>query len=126
MLQADDMALLRQYASCGSEEAFAALVSRHINLVYSVALRHVASSDQAEEISQAVFMILARRASSLRDGTVLSGWLYHTARLTAANYVRGEIRRAQREREAMPPFSMDPNRTPGRRSRLSWMRQCPV
>jgi uncharacterized protein (TIGR03435 family) len=108
MLQADDMALLRQYASSHSEEAFATLVSRHINLVYSVASRHVAGPHLAEEISQAVFMILARKAGSLRDGTVLSGWLYHTARLTAANYVRSEIRRAQREQEAMQSFLNEP------------------
>src|SRR6516225_1798841 len=101
MLQADDMALLRQYAASHSEEAFATLVSRYISLVYSVALRHVANPHQAQEITQAVFMILARKAGSLRKGTVLSGWLYHTARLTAANYVRGEVRRAQREQEAM-------------------------
>ena len=100
MLQGDDMALLRQYASSRSEEAFATLVSRHINLVYSVALRHVTNRHKAEEISQAVFMILARKAGSLSGGTVLSGWLYHTARLTAANYVRSEARRAQREQEA--------------------------
>ena len=37
----DDMALLREYAQRNSEEAFATLVSRHINLVYSVALRQV-------------------------------------------------------------------------------------
>jgi DNA-directed RNA polymerase specialized sigma24 family protein len=108
MWLADDMALIRRYASSGSEEAFATLVSRHINLVYSVALRHVASPDHAQEISQAVFMILARKAGSLREGTVLSGWLYHTARLTAANYVRGEIRRAQREQEAMQSLLNEP------------------
>src|ERR1051326_6651811 len=108
MLQADDMALLRQYASSQSEEAFAALVSRHINLVYSVALRHVGSPDRAEEICQAVFMILSRKAGTLQNGTVLSGWLYHTARLTAANYVRGEIRRARREQEAMQSLLNEP------------------
>lgn len=85
MLRSDDIELLRRYACAGSEEAFATLVSRHINLVYSVALRYVGNPHQAEEISQAVFMILAKKASSLRPGVVLSGWLYHTARLTAAN-----------------------------------------
>lgn len=100
MIRSDDIELLRRYASSGSEEAFATLVSRHINLVFSVALRQAGNSHQAEEISQAVFMILAKKARTFRQGTVLSGWLYHTARLTAANYVRGEIRRARREKEA--------------------------
>jgi uncharacterized protein (TIGR03435 family) len=99
MITSDDIELLREYVQFRSEEAFATLVSRHINLVYSVALRHVANRHQAEEISQAVFMILAGKAGGFRQGTVLSGWLYHTARLTAANYVRSEIRRAHREQE---------------------------
>jgi uncharacterized protein (TIGR03435 family) len=100
MLHCGDMELVREYASSGSEEAFAALVSRHINLVYSVALRGVGNPHQAEEICQAVFIILARKAVRLPQATVLSGWLYETARLTAANYLRRESRRARREQEA--------------------------
>lgn len=96
----NDIELLRRYADENSEEAFAAIVFRYINLVYSVALRHVAHSHQAEEITQAVFIILSRKAKSLSAKIILSGWLYQTARLTAANYVRGEIRRQNREREA--------------------------
>jgi RNA polymerase sigma factor (sigma-70 family) len=96
----DDMQLLRDYASRNSEDAFATLVSRHLDLVYSAALRHVGNHHQAQEISQAVFVILARKAGSLSAGTVLAGWLFRTARLTAANYLRSEIRRARREQEA--------------------------
>jgi RNA polymerase sigma factor (sigma-70 family) len=100
MLEMTDMELLAQYARSGSEDAFAALVKRHIHLVYSVALRHTGNPHLAEEITQAVFILLARKAKSLSVKTVLSGWLYHTARLTAANQVRAEIRRVQREQEA--------------------------
>src|SRR5512135_3050220 len=96
----DDMGLLREYAWGHSEEAFATLVRRHIDLVYSAAMRQVGNHHQAEEITQAVFVILARKARSLGAGTVLPGWLFRTARLTAANYVRAEIRRARREQEA--------------------------
>lgn len=96
----DDMDLLREYATRHSEEAFATLVSRHIDLVYSAALRHTRNHHQAQEITQAVFVILARKARALNPKTVLAGWLFQTARLTASNYVRGEIRRARREQEA--------------------------
>ena len=95
-----DIELLREYAAHGSDQAFAMLVSRHINMVYSAALRHVRNPSQAEEITQAVFIVLARKASSLGSRTVLSGWLFHTARLTAANYLRKEIRRVKKEQEA--------------------------
>ncbi len=100
MHEQDDSALLREYVRDGSEEAFAALVSRHVNKVYSVALRHVRNPHQAEEITQAVFVILARKAACLNKQVILSGWLYHTARLSAMTFVRSEIRRAQREKEA--------------------------
>jgi len=100
MLASDDMRLLEEYATGRSEPAFAALVSRHINLVYSSALRSVRNPSQAEEITQTVFLTLARKARALRRGTVLSGWLYQTARLTAANFIRAEMRRLQREQQA--------------------------
>jgi RNA polymerase sigma factor (sigma-70 family) len=96
----NDMQLLQEYAGAHSEEAFTALVSRHINLVFSAALRSVNNPSQAEEITQAVFVTLARKAHALRRGTVLSGWLYQTARLTAANFIRTEMRRHQREQQA--------------------------
>src|SRR4051812_39467454 len=106
-----DMELLQEYASRNAEEAFATLVSRHIGMVYSVALRHVGNAHQAQEITQAVFIILARKACSLRPGTVLSGWLFQTARLTAANSLRTEIRRMRREQEACMQSTLRENET---------------
>jgi RNA polymerase sigma factor (sigma-70 family) len=100
MQELDDNVLLREYVERGSEEAFATLVTRHINKVYSVALRHTRNPNQAEEITQAVFVILARKSHLLRQSVILSGWLYQTARLTAVTFLRGEIRRARREQES--------------------------
>jgi RNA polymerase sigma factor (sigma-70 family) len=100
MPDASDMELLQDYERQGSEDAFAELVRRHINLVYSVALRHVGIAAQAEEITQAVFVILARKAAGLRPDTILEGWLHETTRLTALSFLRGERRRQFREQEA--------------------------
>ena len=96
----DDLTLLREYARHNSEEAFAALVSRHVNLVYSVALRQVRNADLAEEITQAVFIILARKAVSLGPKTILSSWLCRTARYASANALTIQRRRQHREQEA--------------------------
>jgi RNA polymerase sigma factor (sigma-70 family) len=100
MHELDDNDLLRQYAEHSSEAAFAALVSRHVDKVYSTALRHTRNAHAAEEITQAVFVILTRKANKLSQHAVLSGWLYETARLTALTFIRSEIRRTRREQEA--------------------------
>lgn len=100
MPKMDDMVLLREYAEGHSEKAFAELVGRHVNLVYSAAFRSVGNPEAARDITQAVFIVLARKARNLSPRTVLSGWLYLTARLTAARFLRTEIRRRKREREA--------------------------
>ncbi len=104
-MHADDMNLVREFAENGSEAAFASLVNRYVNLVYSAALRQLGSTHEAEEVTQAVFIILAKKAGSLRRGTILSGWLYQAAQLTAANFRRTTIRRQRREQEAFMQFS---------------------
>src|SRR5438045_407768 len=93
----DDTELLQIFAGRGSEDAFRALVDRHINLVYSVALHTVRDPHLAEEIVQTVFVILARKADRLGKVKVLSGWLYRTARLAAIQALRNEGRRRERE-----------------------------
>ena len=103
----DDLDLLRDYARNHSESAFAALVSRHINLVYSVALRQVRDTHLAEEITQAVFIILARKADKLSQHTVLAGWLCRTARYAGANALKIQHRRQQREQEAYMQSQID-------------------
>ena len=107
MLDADDMELLREFARHHSETAFAELVQRHLNLVYSVALRCTASPGDAQDVAQAVFIILARKAARLNDRTVLTGWLYETTRLTAAGWLRTQKRRQAREQEAYMQSTLD-------------------
>ncbi len=96
----EDMELLRDYARRRSNEAFAAIFSRHVNLVYSVAIRQVRDPHLAEEVTQTVFIILARKAGSLGPSTILSGWLCRTARYAAANALTIQRRRQRREQEA--------------------------
>ncbi len=103
----DDMELVRQYAAHQSESAFATLVSRHASLVYSVALRQVRDPHLAEEITQAVFIILARKAGSLGEKTILPGWLYCTACFVSGSALKQECRRQQREQEAYMQSTLD-------------------
>jgi len=97
----DDATLLRRYVEERSEAAFAELVRRHLDRVYSAALRRVGGDGPlAEDVTQTVFAALAQRAAALARHPHLSGWLYLTTRNAAANVVRHERRRKARELEA--------------------------
>lgn len=95
-----DLDLLRRYAREGAEDAFAALVRCHLDLVYSAALRQVRSRQLAEEVAQSAFTDLARQAPQLKPDTILTAWLYQVTRCTAIDVVRREARRQLREKVA--------------------------
>ena len=97
----EDSELLRRYAEDRAEEAFAEIVRRQVNLVYSAALRQVHGDAQlAQDVTQLVFADLARKAGMLARRRVLAGWLFTSTRYAAAKLVRGEQRRRARETEA--------------------------
>src|SRR5436190_18704756 len=95
-----DLELLREYVRTQSQDAFSELVRRHIDWVHSSALRQVRDRHLAEDVTQAVFILLAQKAHKLTDQTVLSGWLFRGVRYAAANALRAARRRKYHERAA--------------------------
>jgi RNA polymerase sigma factor (sigma-70 family) len=101
MNQRDNWDLLQAYATEDSEAAFTELVQRNVNVVHSAAMRQVHDSRLAEEVTQAVFIALVRKAHSLPRATNITGWLYRATRFAAANVLKAERRREQREQKAV-------------------------
>lgn len=95
--EVEDQRLLRQFIEEGSQAAFACLVERHRNLVYSTCRRELGDSSLAEDAAQVVFLLLARKARSLRREVVLSGWLFQAARFTAKDLRQREVQRCIRD-----------------------------
>src|SRR5688572_13456435 len=119
----NDRELLCEYVEKRSESAFAELVARHINLVYSAALRLVQDAHLARDVAQLVFIELARKPRSVRNPDALAGWLYRAARFTAANTVRTERRLRERVEKAMEPGQTGPEQDVSWQSLASHMEE---
>lgn len=109
----DDQQLLRKFVEDGSQTAFAELVARHVNLVFSAALRRTNGDEQlAKDVTQQVFTDLARKARSLTGNVVLAGWLHRATRFAAAQMLRTERRRHAREQEAVTMKTLESHPAP--------------
>src|SRR5690606_37150671 len=97
-LMTTDRELLEQVATHGDQAAFAALVERHVHGVHGAARRQCA--EEADDITQAVFLLLWQRAPHLRVDGSLAGWLHRATRYCCANDRRTLARRRRHEREA--------------------------
>src|SRR5688572_25284388 len=91
---------LREYAATASPAAFERLVREHIDLVYSAARRQTRDPHLADDVTQAVFLILSKKAKTIRDAVLLPGWLVRTTRYAAFNAVRMAERRRRHEAQA--------------------------
>jgi RNA polymerase sigma factor (sigma-70 family) len=109
----DDQQLLHRYIGEGTDAAFSGLVARHLNLVYSAALRRTNGNvEMAKDASQVVFADLARKAHWLPKNVVLTGWLYRATRFAAERLLRAERRGRAREREAVEMNTFQPESEP--------------
>ena len=118
----NDWELIQNYCRNGSESAFETLVKRHVDYVYCAALRQVRDPSLAEDVSQAVFLLLAQKSKSFRSGTVLVSWLFRATQHVAGRALRSEHRRQRRELEAA---KMNPTITTSE-SDHEWERVSPI
>lgn len=103
----ETQSLLAEFVKNRSETAFRELVASYLNLVYSTALRLVGGDAHlAEDVAQAVFLHLAQKAHTLAPDSALGGWLHRDTCHVAANLMRGERRRQNRERQAVAMNSL--------------------
>lgn len=107
--QMTDWQLLREYAEHRSEPAFATLIERHMKLVYWTCRRGVDHAQLAEDATQAVFLLLAQKAGTIRSNTSIPGWLFQSARLVARNAARAERQRKFYEGEAAQQMTEYPS-----------------
>jgi RNA polymerase sigma factor (sigma-70 family) len=104
----NDRELLQRFVEEGNQEAFAALVRRHSDLVLGACRRALPSAQDAEDVCQATFLVLAQKADTQHWQPSIAGWLYATARKVAGNARQSAQRRARREGRAAVPEAVEP------------------
>src|SRR5689334_16163876 len=92
-----DLELVREFVRSGAQSAFAELVHRHVDLVYTAARRQVRDPHLAQDVSQTVFLALLRKAASMKANVVLEGWLLNATRYAAQDALRSDRRRRGHE-----------------------------
>ncbi|HYT93842.1 MAG TPA: sigma-70 family RNA polymerase sigma factor, partial [Gemmataceae bacterium] len=107
-----DAILLHRFACGRDEAAFTALVLRHGPMVLGVCRRVLRDVRDAEDVLQATFLILARKAASLSRPEALAAWLHGTAYRLALRCRRADQRRRQHETQAVPPVPVRPPQDP--------------
>ncbi|HEY7090529.1 MAG TPA: RNA polymerase sigma factor [Tepidisphaeraceae bacterium] len=100
MTDQPDICLLRAWVTHRDREAVGELIRRHIDLVYATARREVGDPHLAEDVTQAVFILLLQKASRIESGAAMAGWLFTTTRYAAANARKLNRRREYHERVA--------------------------
>src|SRR4051812_37311310 len=96
-----EVELLERHIGDATDDAFAEIVKRYVNLVHSVARRRLGSHAQAEEATQLVFIRLAKSQGRFTTEAALIAWLHRTATNVATDLLRTELRRRKREQEAI-------------------------
>jgi RNA polymerase sigma factor (sigma-70 family) len=112
MAESDDMRLVSEYASGGSQEAFAELVARHGKAVDAGVRAHLGDVDEVQDVAQTVFILLANKAGRLSKKTRLPGWLHRAAWRAAIRHTRTQQRRMSREQEAFMQSMNDQHEDP--------------
>jgi RNA polymerase sigma factor (sigma-70 family) len=107
-----DHDLLQQYTQGQSNDAMCELVRRHIDMVHATARRELGDAHLADDVTQAVFLVLMRRAAKISSSVPIGGWLFKTTMYAVANIRRGVARREAHEREAREMKAPDTQQPP--------------
>lgn len=104
-----DERLLREFAKTRGEAPFRELVERHSPFVHSIAHRETGDADLSKDVTQQVFILLARNAERLATSRDLLPWLHRVTCNRARDSNRSELRRRKRETVAMELRSQEPD-----------------